>query len=1523
MKKGLHIVFWILALLILVLAAGVVAIQSPKVQTLAGQKVLERLQEQLDADVSFSNLTIRPFDAVLLEDVLILDRAPAVEGMDTLLQVKKLSAKFSVWGLLQGDKLIINYAKLDGGLFNLALEKDPRREGGMITNLQRVLRMYPDDNGEPMHWGNLLQARSVDVKNVRFRMENQILAERMAKEGQSYGEGVIDWNHLNLTLDELHVSKLKIADNLILGKVDELRLREHSTGFNVKEAQAESVMVGNQNVTIKDLHLSDYLSDLYLNQISFDGPLENYGYFTEKIKIGASIDGRSLLDIRTLTHFGPGLSDYFFRGKLSGGVEGCVKNLALSKVQIIDQDNTVSLRVNGRFTGLPEISDTEMKLDVKDLIFNFRGLAGFVRGWSPLTDVSGMKKLAPGQLFTFTGQVQGPLNELAVNGNIDSDSGSLRADLKLRNVIESQHPLSIGGKISTDNLNIGRIAGVQALGPVTLQTGLEASFQENGPQVRLDSLKISRLSALGYNYSGISAVGSYREDAFDGRITSADPNLNFLFQGVFNLSKNTKNAAYNFFLSLGYADLHALHIDKREQSKISFVTNANFLRTEERELIGSVNMSNLVLESASGVHNLGNVNLRANTNDNLHRLRLDSGFMEASFVGDHPVAEFVKDLQRLIIQRDLPALTEEEATPFSGASYTVSAKIFDATQLLDFLSPGLYVENKTKLSLQVKKDGLVSMDVNSGRIALKDKYAKGLKLRFDNLHDVLSGELSSETIAVAGALLKNNRLSLFADDNHIGLGYIFDNESDPTTKAEIYLSGDLSRDEDGLGFMARALPSNVYYNGDGWAITSGDIGYKGGDISVSQLLARHEGERLAVNGGFSPTKTDTLSVTLEKFNLALLNSITGGSPSLEGRATGKALVLSPSKPTPGLLAGIVCDSTRVSGKRMGQVNISSVWDEQAQRFNASLSNSLDGRSTLDADAYLVPAGQKLHAALRLDGFEMGYAESLASVLFSEFGGKLSGEITADGTLGQIHLGSKDLRLKDGRMTLDYTRAPYKVEGSLALDNEGLKFTDISLADGEGGTGRIRGSILLGDFSDIKMDTHVFMREMRALALPSGVNPILYGDLYATGRVDITGPLDKIYLGIDAITAKQGNLHIPLDSPSGRSRRELLSFKEEESLEETDPYELMMASNRQSMKRSSDLQMKLRVQPTADSRVYLDIDEDNSLNAVGTGTIEMETSTATGSFTMNGNYDISDGSFHFSAMNLVNRNFTIQDGSTVRFNGDVMDTDLDVKGLYVTKASLANLISEEASVSRRTVNCGINITGKMRNPEVKFDIEVPDLNPIAQAQVESALNSEDKVQKQFVYLLVAGNFLPTEESGITTNGSEVLFSNVSSIMSGQLNNIFQKLNIPLDLGLNYQATQTGSNLFDVALSTQLFNNRVLVNGTVGNRQLIGGTTTNEIAGDIDIEIKLNRSGSMRLNLFSHSADQFTYYLDNSQRNGAGIAYQREFNSISDFFRDLFTSRRTREERARNSLLRQGRSVVLQIDSTGKASNYDLR
>lgn len=1513
MRRFLKISAWLLGFLILLLMGGMVAVQSPRIQTALAQYAAKRLEKSLPAEVSIGRLTVRPFDALVLEDVLLKDPQACIEGMDTVAYVRNLTAKFSLGGLLRKGAAHVGRLKLDGGQFNLGFEPPD----GSTMNIMRVLGIGESKSeGGKMQWGKLLNAKLVEITDFHFRMANPVSEEEMALEGRSYGEGEVNWNNFSIHVQELLATQLDIADSHITGTVERLRFTEKSTGFTVREASAQKVDVGEEKAAIEGLRLAVGESDVYLNHFIMDGPMSNYGKFVDRIWLDADIRPGSYLALPTLRCFSSALEGITFSGKLQGQLRGYVNDFKLDNILIEDRENGVRAAVSGSMSGLPNTRLTQLNFQVRELDFGLDRLGGFVQAWAPDTglDLSG---LAKGEDFHFRGNVSGQLDQLRVQGEITSSVGSAQTDLTLSGAVGRPAPIVIGGKVRTENLDLGRILGNSSLGPMTLRTAVEATFPRGGDmQVRIDTLQVSRLHAMGYDYSNISAVGTYRSDAFDGRIIAADPNLNFLFQGIFNLSGNTRNAQYRFFASLGYADLHALHLDSRERSKVSFQASSNFLRTDKQDLLGDITLSGISLESDTGHHNIGDVVIRAHSSDNLNRIRIESSFLEGTLVGDQGPDTFLSDLKALVVEKDLPALLQEKPKPWSGAGYDLSLKVKQAQELLNFLVPGLYVERNTTLSLKVDAaDTLVTASLRSGRLAYKDKFIKDLRLSFGNAGGVQNATITGKEISLSGAQILGNNITLFADDNHFGLGYTFDNGGEDDTHAQLYLSGDLSRDAEGLLVSARALPSNLYYKGNGWGLSSEEITFRGGDIRIENFLARHNDETLLVHGGYSPIRSDTLSIRMDKFDMGLLNTLSGDLPAIGGYATGHAMVVSPTEPSMGLLVSVTCDSTYVAGERMGQLFLSSVWDEDNKRFNASASNLLDGKKNLDVDAYYHPKSRAIHAAAQLERLNLGYAAPLLSSLFHQFGGGLSGQVSLDGTLDKYHLSSKDLRIEDGLLMLDYTRVPYRAEGPLELNDQGLFFRGVSLTDGLGGKGSINGSILLGNgFGDIGLDTHVQLTGMKVLDLPRGVNNLMYGTATATGRADVTGPLSKILLNINASTSGPGDLHLTLGSSSEGSAREMLTFTQEPEEVEEDPYEVMMAAATQEDSKGTDLEVKLRIRATPELQVNIDVDE-SSLSASGSGTIELEYKRD--NFGMGGDYNISQGSFLFSAMNLVTRKFTIQDGSSIRFNGDVWDTDLDVRGLYTTKASLAGLIADETAVSRRAVNCGINIKGRLSNPEVNFSIDVPDLNPATQAQVEGALNTVDKVQKQFVYLLLAGNFLPAEESGITTSGSDALLSNMSSIMSGQINNIFQKLDIPLDMGLNYATTQTGSNLFDVALSTQLFNNRVIVNGTVGNKQMMGGTTTNEVAGDMDIEVKLNRSGSLRMKLFTHSADQYTSYLDNSQRHGGGVSFQKDFNTFRELFRSIFGGSQVQEGGAtRQAAADAMRSVVLEVEPDGK-------
>ena len=155
------------------------------------------------------------------------------------------------------------------------------------------------------------------------------------------------------------------------------------------------------------------------------------------------------------------------------------------------------------------------------------------------------------------------------------------------------------------------------------------------------------------------------------------------------------------------------------------------------------------------------------------------------------------------------------------------------------------------------------------------------------------------------------------------------------------------------------------------------------------------------------------------------------------------------------------------------------------------------------------------------------------------------------------------------------------------------------------------------------------------------------------------------------------------------------------------------------------------------------------------------------------------------------------------------------------------------------------------------------------------------------------------------------------MSGQINNILQRLDIPVDVGFGYQEINTGENLFDISLSTQLFENRVLLGGNFGNRRFSTGSATGDFTGNLDLQVKLDPEGKFRFLVFSHAADEFTSHLDFSQRNGIGISYQREYRTFQEFIRHLTVPASKREAYDLLEAEKQLRQVIIKIDGSRQA------
>ncbi len=1467
-------------------------IQTPMVQTYVADKVLSVLSENIDGKVTCERIHFKPFSNLVLKNLVITDDNPyqdptdsTAARIDTLLKAEYIIADFSYKTLTSNEGIHLDKVTLKNTEMNLVLEENTDSVDNMTNNLTRIFKLDQIEKKEKTD-KEIFHIRKVHIDGFRYTMRNYTTRK-------TYFSGGINWNDLDVYDIKLNAQDLRFKGGVMSGSLSSLSFAEKS-GY-VCNSLTGSAKVGNGLTDIRDLRLEDPWSDLRMSEFRmiYDN-IKDFSDYIHEVRMEAAIT-ETFLDFKSISYFAPQLEGNRLQVVAEKGeFTGTVDDFSISNMKVKMNEGGFAGTVSGRMAGIPDIMNTSIDAEVSNFSLTTDGLSTFVTYWMPDGELD-LRNLAEGQTFRIRADVGGTLNNMTVDADIISAIGQAKADVRLDDLLASDQPIGISGTVDTDRLDIGKIVGTDLVGETTLTLQADSFFGDKDSKIKAEvkKLDVKSMNLYGYDYSNISGEASISDTAIDGRLTCNDPNLNFLTQGRYGLSQRNKESTYDFIVVVGDADLNALNLDKRGKSKTRFRLDADFTRTSSNDIFGTIALSNLFLENSDGQYNLGNITLNSiNRTNSTYRMELTSSFADGSIIGTAPVTEFIKDLNGATLKRELPALFETTGFKWNGNRYMLDFNLKNTQDLLAWVMPGLYIAENTKLSANLNDRGRFTASLNSQRIAFKKQYLKDISLNINNNDDALNGELTGSELKVATLKLNDNSIRLLADDNHIGVGYTYDNNSELENRGEFIIHGDLSRNDGDVEMDINILPSMLYLNSREWRISPSRLSIGKDGIADASVELSSDAQRISMYGGTSVSQKDTLSLDLDRFDLSIVNPLFKTDLGIDGAASGSVRLTSPMK-SKGILVNVVCDSAAFAHQPIGLLTLTSDWDEDFDRFNIAVKNDIDGRSTLDAAGKLTPRTGNLEAVARLDRAHVGYLQPLLDGVFSDVSGYVSGEITAEGPLSDLKFESKDTRLDEGHLLVDFTNVPYFVDGSFRFNDTGLYFDDIKGRDRYTGTADVYGSIKWDYFKDIFYDIGIRCNEIEGIDLTDKQNEYFYGNVFGSGTVTFTGPSSSMVMDVNAATAKEGELHVPISYTATSGSSNLLKFTEIKKEEVIDPYEVIAARYSQENSSASEFTANLSIMANPEVEAFIEIDKASGhmLSGRGSGTIQMEANEDV--FNITGDYNISSGNYKFVAMGFVNRDFEIQDGSTVTFTGDILESMLDIDALYKTKASIGTLISDTTSVSnRRTVECKIKITDKMLNPRLQFGIEIPELDPTIKSRVESALSTEDKVQKQFLSLLISNSFLPDEQSGIVNN-STMLYSNVSEVMASQLNNILEKLDIPVDLGLNYQPNEKGNDVFDVAVSTQMFNNRVVVNGSVGNKQYSENAQT-DVVGDLDIEIKLNKSGALRLNLFSHSADSYTNYLDNSQRNGVGLTYQSEFNTLRQFFRNMFSSKKKRRE-----------------------------
>lgn len=1455
MDRFRHILRYTVSTIAILFLALVITLQLPSVQTWIAHKVIDKFSDKINGTVTLKGVHIRPFNTVIIDGLTIVDNKPCnATARDTLCNIGMLSVKYSLADLLTGKSISLDEVTLKDATLNLVIENVDST--GYNTNLHRIFRLPPNRKAKPLPDKDLVHVKAINISNFTYRMQNY------AKILRKFPDTAIQWDDVDVTRMDATVRDFRISHRIWSGELTKMSLSE-KCGWNVDNLTA-SARVGNGLVDICDFKLTDGFSEVNLDVRLYGHPIQ-YKHYNDSVRMVVDMKPSRWSGWTMARFIPPFTPDQGTMIDLEGHAEGYVRDMKGENLRLRTENRNLSLTLDGRISNLPDYMNANVDVRFSRLSFNTRDVFHVLGRLLPQVRIKAAKRLSNTVPYRGSIALKGDLNNLDADLSLlqKGTEGTLDATANLKN-LKKYNPareIQIGAYVKSNGFNIGNVINNKLLGAASIETYASLSIPRKlssvlDMTVQVDSLNIDGFEFKGHNYTGIRGTMNLEDGDITADLRSDSQDLRA------DLTVWSDKYSYNGSISIQHANLKAMNLDKREVSEIGMDLYARIDR-DLKHPSGNVNMSNIRLTNAEGTTRIGNIAAEASSRNGIYDINLESGVINGTFSGNK--------------------------NSFEG-----TAEFMDSTPLLAFIYPGLYVEKGSRAQIEFNENGNLKGSLMSGRVALKKHYIKDLNLDVNGTLDDLHITAISTNIHALDFNLGNNVINIDKNGNRFDAQYTFFNSEERMRDGNISASMLYNGPGD---FELSIDPSSFCLNNYRWNLSESHIAYKKGDLDIRNFELTNEQQEIKLDGRLSRQDQDTLKADIKDFDLSIIDQLwTKFNLGLKGRLNLDGTIYSPiSKGIPLVDMTIRVDSLSTSGGPVGSLYANSEYNPEKDTFSISLNDKLEGHNVLSASATIWPGSSEIEAYASFEKFPIGWPQSFIPTVFSRMDGTVSGNVSLDGPLKKMRMRCRNGRIENAELDVTFTKVPYTLDGEFHIDDKGIHLDKAVGMDRFGSKANGYGGLEWDHMRKLNLNITFHADNVESLNMPHAAEDgVFYGHVFGSGKVNFNGPFHHIKMTGDVHSPTNSDLYIIVPNQHVAAKTNLLTFVDPYDME-ADPYQQILEKFKRK-ERKANFDTELHCLVGTGLRVHVDMDNTGfaaGISGIGNGEIRMSTNAKEG-FRIFGDYTMQEGTMGFNVTRIVKRNFTMRNGSTIKFGDDIFQSDLDLFGSYETKASISTLVADNSSVeNRRQVECGVHITGKMENPYLDFSINVPDLNPSIKSQVESALDTEDKVQKQFLSILIAGSFLPGDMGGIV-NGSSLLYSNMSEIMASQVNNIFNKLNIPLDLGLKYQPTETGLNLFDVAVSTQLFHNRVIIGGTFGNRQNQGVAGGTEMFGDLDIEYKVNNSGTFRVKAFSHAADQYSNFLDNAQRNGVGLTWQQEFDRFSRWITNLFKKKEARQQ-----------------------------
>ncbi|MDP2422759.1 MAG: translocation/assembly module TamB domain-containing protein, partial [Bacteroidales bacterium] len=679
----------------------------------------------------------------------------------------------------------------------------------------------------------------------------------------------------------------------------------------------------------------------------------------------------------------------------------------------------------------------------------------------------------------------------------------------------------------------------------------------------------------------------------------------------------------------------------------------------------------------------------------------------------------------------------------------------------------------------------------------------------------------------------------------------------------------------------RITQSELMIGGDPWAFNhNNSVLFDTDTITIRNLALAGSNQKIKIEGKISPNPTDDLLATFEAFSISSLDPILYYyGIDVKGILSG-SIGVNNVYDNPGLSANLVLNKTIFNSEPLGDLFVNATWNSTSESIWVNTHITYTGNIgtivplSLTGNYFPNKANNNLDFLLKVNNFKLQTLEPYVEGLFSNIQGLATGELAIKGPVSEPIV-EGDLRLMRAEFRFDYTNISYSLADLIHFEKDRIYGNNIQVFDNFGNSGLCDVQVLHKNFDDFRLEVKITASNLAGLETDASQNSLFYGTAYVSGTVVVFGPLDDITIDLKLKSEPRTSITIPISYAVDVADNTFIIFNNPSGTLDT-PIRKIESSS------AVRMNMDLDVTRDADIQLFLPYQMGN-IQSTGNGKIKMHYNT-NGDFTMYGDYFMHQGTFLFTLKNFINRPFVLQKGGVIRWSGSPYDAEIDLSAIYKLKVNLNGLpnISEEFSNRRFPVDCVLKLKNNLMDPDITFSLRMPNVDQNVQREVFSVIDTTNQVMlsRQVISLLLLGNFNFSVEQG---NFATSLETSSFDLISSQLSNWISQISKDFDFGLNYRPEdELTPEELELALSTQLFDDRVLIDGNflVGNRE---NQNASNVIGDINVEFLLTRDGRFRVRAFNKYNELDITRQETPYTQGVAFFYRREFNGINDLFR----------------------------------------